>query len=1774
MNQNNNSPNTIEKKLNDWKNKLIDLSRRNRLLNFKKNRSSTLKIIDEIPSEIYKSLVVDEEAFDFLTYDEESKENSINSGTMEFFEYEPEGLEDKHKDLFLQTDLKDVDLEKVLKNIYFKSNQLMQEQGYNILYLALGVLDWYEADSSDVLCKSPLIMVPVSLTKKTMKSKYKLSIKDDDPFVNPALQHKLKCDFNIILDDINTANESEFDPQQYFVNIQNKIKDLKRWKITNEIYLGLFSFAKFSMFKDIENFTNHYLNNKTIQALAGSDTSNNSSSNVNIIKSNEIDEKVNPLNSFQVLDADSSQQETIEASKSGNNIIIQGPPGTGKSQTIANIIAEFLASGKTVLFVSEKMAALEVVYKRLVSTGLGKFCLEVHSHKSNKFNVINQLKKAFESENFNSVDVANFNDLKDLKSKLKIYTEKLHKKMLPFGKSPYWFIGQLNYLKNIKIFEFDFSELALNSYEQYKKNIEVLESFKERIEHIGHPTSHPFWGTSISEISELGYQKIINNLNEIICLIKDTINLNKKFNDITGKSLSSLNETIKYLKAFQKLYTNHCIPESFLIINDYKNFNIRTLSTLNLIDNFNIKKEIILDFINVFPIDINEIELIIKNLHNLSNLNEYYDSLLKLFPDIDEFIKTKTKILTCMDDFSIDINGIELIIKNLHNLSNLNEYYDSLLKLFPDIDEFVKIKEKILTKFKIEIFVENINEINQSLKINFRSLLRYFKPSYYKLIKKISQYFTNTNNSSSYSALCEDMEMLLKYKILEDKIKNISESVYMPLGKIWKYEGTNTSKLSELVQKILDLKQIKDRIYSTSKEVFKPLESLWKYEATNTSQLSELVQKILDLKQIKDRIYSSPEEVIKPLENLWKYEKSDTAIIAESLKWLIEYNEFRLEKNDETTFKKYVLNSKNITEELINVVNDLDKKTLKIGELKLNIENFLIVDSSIVYPTFNSMSIDLILNIYEKWLCNILQLTDWTRFKRSYLICCEYHLKPFIDDFMQKDVNYNFIDSFKKSFLYYIFEKIRNNEPALKNFDSLYHDNNVSKFKSTDKLQLEINKHRIIEKLHTSKPDQNWQGSKGSELGYLQRQFSLKRGHDSIRNLFSKVPKLVQKISPCFMMSPLSLAQYINPELLNFDLVIFDEASQMSPEDSLGAITRGSQLVVVGDTKQLPPTSFFQKEVSSDDEYSEDIDELQLPDLDSILEQCLTIGMKAFTLKWHYRSKNESLIHFSNKNFYENKLITFPSPLRDNSCGIEFRLFQDDDTSNNNDLKSLNVIEAKNVAAAVFEHLNKNPEKSIGVGTFNQKQQLAIIDELEILRKENPDFEEYFNSTHEPIFVKNLETIQGDERDVIYISIGYRKAKNGKLSMNFGPLNRDGGERRLNVLVTRAREKILVFSSITGDDFDLSSTKSIGVYKLKEYLDFARSHCDTKLLENDINIFNSFDEDNIFEVGVCNELKNQGIKFVPQLGHAGYKIDFAILHPENPSKFILAVECDGASYHSLHTVRDRDRLRQEVLENLGWNFHRIWSTDWFLNPKREIEKLKVAIEKSKQSNVEVNKKEILTEKPKLCFNHVSSNNTDGYYGIKIIPYVEFEYNKFVNNQFEGYDRNYNILLDIIKTESPIHIDLIYERMAFCFNIKRITSKTQQIIYSMIQKLKNDQKIIRKHQFIYYNSTNLKVIRKRENLLEPFNFEYIAPEEIYNTIMIILRKEFAFAENEIYSKVVKFLGYNKAGQKLQAHINEVIDCMLKNNHLVKDEEGKYKANESLKSKNIDTNINSL
>ena len=793
----------------------------------------------------------------------------------------------------------------------------------------------------------------------------------------------------------------------------------------------------------------------------------------------------------------------------------------------------------------------------------------------------------------------------------------------------------------------------------------------------------------------------------------------------------------------------------------------------------------------------------------------------------------------------------------------------------------------------------------------------------------------------------------------------------------------------------------------------------------------------------------------------------------------------------------------------------------------------------------------------DAWVASPEAVTRWIAFAERARRASELGLEPVIKAVMEGRLTGEaIVPAFERAYFEALRADVFSRMPELKAFDGELHDRLVDRFQELDLARIELAREEIAHRHLSSIP----RGNSGiGALGVLNGELAKRRNLLPIRQLVEKAGPAIQSLKPIFMMSPLSVAQFLKPGAITFDLLVMDEASQIEPVDALGAVARAAQIVVVGDERQLPPTRFFAKLTGDDAEEDEESEEYQLraSAVESVLDLCLAKGVPDRMLSWHYRSKHQSLIAVSNREFYDNRLFIVPSPYDAVAgMGLKFHFLPQAHYDRGN--TRTNPIEAKTVAEAVISHARANPGQSLGVATFSTAQRQAILKELELLRRANPHVEEFFGrGGAEPFFVKNLENIQGDERDVIFISVGYGKTATGYMAMSFGPLNGEGGERRLNVLISRAKLRCEVFSSITGDDIDLERARSRGVAALKMFLSFAQTGKLGVAQES------GRDPDSVFEEEVAAKLRGLGYDARAQIGVAGFFVDLAISDPEKPGRFVIGIECDGAQYHSSRSARDRDRLRQAVLESHGWIIHRIWSTDWYLRPNEELAKVQAAIDgaiiawRERDENVAFIPAaavplqftaEIVNRDEALVIGHVGhAGHQDSTAPASLsVPYIEADF--AVDRSLEPHLVQPGLMakyvVRIVQTEGPIHQDEIVTRIRLLWGLGRAGSRIRDAVEKALRFAASDAAISGGPEFWTAPEVEIKV-RDRSavastSLRRP---EAIPPVEIEYAVMAIVTANFGALRDQVVQAVARQLGFASTSAQLRQRILGVVDRLL-------------------------------
>ncbi|MEQ8768567.1 MAG: DUF3320 domain-containing protein [Planctomycetota bacterium] len=846
----------------------------------------------------------------------------------------------------------------------------------------------------------------------------------------------------------------------------------------------------------------------------------------------------------------------------------------------------------------------------------------------------------------------------------------------------------------------------------------------------------------------------------------------------------------------------------------------------------------------------------------------------------------------------------------------------------------------------------------------------------------------------------------------------------------------------------------------------------------------------------------------------------------------------------------------------------------------------------------------------ESWRASLPMLRDWARFIGAEDRVREAGLAEIGRALRQGELRPAELgDAYERAFWESWLDHRAQEIESLRSFNGRDHDRVVSRFQRTDHDLVEAGGEAIAASLAKHRPELLGEAVAGSEVGILLREARKKRRHLSVRRLLEQVPHLLPRLKPCLLMSPLSIAQYLPASREPFDVVIFDEASQIPTQDAVGAIARGRQVIVVGDSKQLPPTSFFSVDLSESEE-SESTDDFFVQELESILDECMASGLPSCMLQWHYRSRDERLITFSNWKYYGNRLHTFPAPggaARQLGVTMEWV-----DGQFARGRTRTNRAEAEAVASWVVESL-RDPERShrsIGVVTFNQSQQTLIEDLLETARRKHPEIEPFFDErAPEPVFVKNLENVQGDERDVILFSITYGPDANGKVSMNFGPLNRAGGERRLNVAITRAREHLRVFSTLRPEQIDLNRTRAVGAEHLKDFLRFA-AEGPSALAELMVATPEAAGLTTL-EKEIASRLEERGYAVDLAVGCAGFRIDIGVKDPSDPDEYLMAIVSDGSSYRSAPMARDRDRIRQSVLENLGWAVHRVWSLDWWHDPDHELERIEKAIQKAKRShgpgtrgaNLELtlHLDEILAKKadeesPEIVEPEAAEVEEPKAEHAEAEPRGESSKTTTtqeeegdgetgeVGDEDEEPDRTpegaliwrtveekvlgdpdwleqddhapelLERIIEIVEVEGPVHRRRVMRSLMVSLEISRSTSKVQQRVTELVERAENENRLSLLGDFLWSKETDPGLwddFRGADAKGKTRAPELIPAEELAAAQLRVLKGAISVPREDLFKAAGQLLGFKRTTEKLKQAMPRGLGLLLERKQAVEE-----------------------
>lgn len=1542
-------------KINIWERKLLDFSLRNSLLNFRVTKS-TMQIMTADLAKLEDELASGSD----LRIMEIPSEWTVSVRDAKIFEIENEKdlitniAEAEFKSKRIRTFLSEKDLDAALKNLYRSAKVSMEENGSNTLFLSLGLLRWFESDLSERPRYAPLVLIPIDIVRNSRNKGYVIRSRQEETQINVTLLEYLRQDHGIKITGLDPLplDEQGIDLPLVFNTIRQAIMGKKRWNIEEYAFIGLFSFSQFVMWNDLRNRADELKENKVVSGLIEGRLTY-SPENIDLTLEN-IDSAPDLANMAVPMSADSSQLAAIAAAGRGQSFVLHGPPGTGKSQTITNMIANALYNDKTVLFVAEKMAALNVVQKRLENLGLDPFCLELHSNKTNRSSVLAELNKALE-------------------------------------------VGRIK------------------SPEEYAAEADKLSGQKRKL--------------------------------------NDTINA---LHEKRACGMSLFDAISAYERAADeqgRISFSHAAPA-----------------------------ELTKDQLALYA------ELVHKYSVAIAETGRFSEFPLSGVGVTAYSIDQRDRFRALADELSEKSNAAA---RHVHTLAEAYGCHGALDK------SSVKMLAEIFAAAHME------GELLPALLAT---------PHYDVLSEKITQ---TVSLGKQYSALCAEIGTSFEKSVFDYPAAEARQR-------------RKQAEASWFLPKALGLSKLVKELKLHAKDP----------AAVKKTDLAAILDKLCAAGEMRETLRSLPSDVAATMTGLYMNERTDwSALEKASAKTAAVMSAIRAKGGVSPAEIAEKLAAANCDAEGAALADCLEKLAAFEKEFAVNISE---LDNT---SDWLSAAADR-LRVYAD---NADKLRYAAEFNTADKALADSGLASVSESYRAGTVSSENVETaFSCALHYQLALAMIHADERLKGFSSNSLNDLIVQFKLETERFSRLTVQELAARLSAKIPVAGSACSAASEMGILKRAIKSGGRMMSLRSLFDKIPTLLRRLCPCMLMSPISVAQYIDPSFPKFDLVIFDEASQLPTAEAAGTIARGENVVIVGDPKQLPPTNFFSS--NRIDEENSDKE-----DLESLLDDCLAISMPQEYLKWHYRSRHESLIAYSNMKYYDNKLLTFPS---NNDLISKVSIVHPEGFYDKGKTKQ-NKAEARAVVDEIIRRLSdeKLRGESIGVVTFSSVQQNLIDDMLCEEWEKHPELEEIDQKSTEPIFIKNLENVQGDERDVILFSVGYGPDQSGNVSMNFGPLNREGGWRRLNVAISRARKAMIVYSVLRPEQIDLSRTRSEGVAGLKGFLEFAEKGR-LAVIQHDSAAPAA---DSTVAESIAKAIAEMGYDVKCAIGSSEFKVDIGIIDPENEEEYILGILLDGSAENS--TAQDKFVLQPGVLKGLGWNLIRIWTLDWFDDRQRVLRSIKAAIESvpKQEKSVKVRVKPTVFAAAtfeKEDISKLAATAREDYVTAEIgVIGTSDEYYLPQNKR-----RIKEIAEKIIAVEAPISRKLLMKKVLSAWSITRGGARVESIFTDVMSSVSatatqdEDRVFIwregqRPEEYSAYRADSESTKRTADN---------IPSEEILCAASEVLSEQISLSEPDLIKETAKKFGFARAGGVIESTIGYAVRKGIESGKLVKTDKGRVTA----------------
>ncbi len=1523
-----------------------------------------------------------------------------------------------HQDGNLQTLKFPDELAAIMAKIHSEARLAEQEAGLSTLFLAFGFLEWYESEASDKPRYAPLLLLPVRTLPAKLRGKavYDILAREDDAEVNVSLARYLLQKEGRALPDFAPGEDPAGAVEAYLAGVRAAIEGLPRWQVRRWLVLGHFAFSRIAIYEDTDpaRWAAHPAEHGLVEALL-SGYEREAAGAVPTFRAPEDyaidDPAVEALAPFLIQDADASQHSALIDVMKGRNLVIQGPPGTGKSQTITNVIANALAAGKTVLFLAEKQAALDVVKRRLDASGLGTFCLELHSDKVAARAVVKSLADRHEMRSDGACPLAEDTTLAATRGEMADYLAALHQAAAD-GVTPFQLIwkairGRSRNGDMEAVLRAAIIPPALLAEPGRLADLaghvgiyaDIAQRFTDRH---GHPSLSPWSMTPPGDLPAYEREPMQAALREL--------------RDATAALYALEGEespgaaTRMEAEALAAAEAGLPVPPDGAPIAAVAAEDMEALETALRLQQEALGAAADLAGLPAIALEGEALEAAARMAQMMVG-----SPWLRLTPaqvqQRGRTIITHNHAFIAMAHdlepamaalgFGLDTpaDWLEAIATAIVAAGSVGPLHRPFLAL-PGIDgvgfERLLARWRILTREETELRAvaaglgaapwPPLAELEEAIRQAGRGglgrlfgnrggsdLLRRLgvppgeAPAFLARLaahrRAVAAFESDADAArlagSAWAGMATPFEAMngavaLRWS-LRQRLAPLPGGEAVLAALLAQVEGGAGLAMHEAaaaawLDGLADIRHLVEPVPLTQALVHRRediafLHALLDADADGRLAAETTPVGVLGaLHEARQRLAAAETaRDAMPLAGAVAALAADAPRLAATraaVAWVRRVREAGLppalqagllseaaaawrQRFGDWAARHRAAAERRETAQAAVAAYGLSGLELLQGEpLLLHLD--ALQDHAAGLPDFISLRA-------RRATLERAGLGDFLR--RSDEALCAPKRLP---------------ELFEAAIARARAEAARRAADPLARANGDALEARRASFAERDRRKLLADRAAIRDRLLAAAPLPGLrQGPVGTwtEMSLLAHEFPKQRRHTAVRPLLARAGNAIRALKPCFMMSPLSLAKFMPPGGFDFDLLVIDEASQMRPEDALGAMLRAKQVVVVGDSRQLPPTSFFDRADRAADEDDQDgIDD------ESILERCEKVFGERRTLRWHYRSRCESLIRFSNDIFYDGKLITFPAA-RPGSFSIHLVRVEGAYSARRNS------VEAEQVAEAAVEFMRQygdaEPEAlpTMGVVAINIEQRDLIDDVLRRFAADDERVDAYMRKAEakgEPVFVKNLENVQGDERDFIFISLTYGREPGAvAMAQRFGPINSRQGHRRLNVLFTRARIRIILFASFGSADIRAGEGSHDGVRVLKRYLDYAETGGRAPVE----SVGGEAESD--FEAEVAERLGRRGYDCDMQVGVSGYRIDLGVRHPDNPGTFLAGIECDGARYHSSRSARDRDRLRGDVLAGLGWRLLRVWSTDWFDDPETQTDRLVKALGALRQQPVAV-----------------------------------------------------------------------------------------------------------------------------------------------------------------------------------------------------------------------------